>query len=44
MRVAGFAPDMPVFKGQLTEEQIIDLIAYVKSLTSGVISAEARQK
>jgi cytochrome c oxidase subunit 2 len=34
-RVAGFAEDMPIFKGQLTEEQIIDLIAYVKSLTSG---------
>jgi cytochrome c oxidase subunit 2 len=34
-RVAGFAPDMPLFKGQLTEEQIIDLIAYVKSLTQG---------
>jgi cytochrome c oxidase subunit 2 len=33
-RVAGFAPDMPLFKGQLTEEQIIDLIAYVKSLTT----------
>src|SRR5215471_8821810 len=44
MRVAGFAPDMPVFKGQLTEEQIIDLIAYIKSLTSGTVSAEARQK
>ena len=34
-RVAGFAPDMPLFKGQLTEEQIIDLIAYIKSLTAG---------
>jgi len=34
-RVAGFAPDMPTFKGQLTEEQIIDLIAYIKSLTGG---------
>ncbi len=42
-RVAGFAPDMPVFKGQLTEEQIIDLIAYVKSLTSGTTLSEARQ-
>jgi cytochrome c oxidase subunit II len=34
-RVAGFNPDMPTFKGQLTEEQIIDLIAYIKSLTGG---------
>ena len=32
-RVAGFNPDMPTFKGQLTEEQIIDLIAYIKSLS-----------
>lgn len=41
-RVAGYAPDMPVFKGQLTEEQIIDLIAYVKSLSSGSTAAETR--
>ena len=34
-RIAGFNPDMPTFKGQLTEEQIIDLIAYIKSLTPG---------
>ena len=32
-RIAGFAPDMPTFKGQLTEEQIIALIAYIKSLS-----------
>jgi cytochrome c oxidase subunit 2 len=43
-RVAGFDPVMPGFKGQLTEEQIIYLIAYVKSLTPGVTSAETRQK
>ncbi len=36
-RVAGFEADMPLFKGQLTEEQIIDLIAYVKSLTPGAL-------
>ena len=40
-RVAGFNPDMPLFKGQLTEEQIIDLIVYVKSLTP---TPETRQK
>jgi cytochrome c oxidase subunit 2 len=33
-RIAGFNPVMPMFRGQLTEEQIIDLIAYIKSLTT----------
>ena len=31
--VAGFQPIMPTFKGQLTEEQILQLIAYIKSLS-----------
>lgn len=31
--VAGYRPIMPTFRGQLTEEQIIDVIAYIKSLT-----------
>lgn len=30
--VAGFQPIMPTFKGQLTEEQILQLVAYIKSL------------
>jgi cytochrome c oxidase subunit 2 len=30
--VEGFQPIMPVFKGLITEEGIIDLIAYIKSL------------
>jgi cytochrome c oxidase subunit 2 len=30
--VMGYAPVMPSFQGQLTEEQILDLIAYVRSL------------
>jgi cytochrome c oxidase subunit 2 len=29
----GFPPVMPTFRGQLTEEQILALIAYIKSLT-----------
>jgi hypothetical protein len=29
-----FPPIMPTFKGQFTEEQILELIAYVKSLGS----------
>ena len=30
--VAGYQPLMPTFQGQLTEEQTLDLISYVKSL------------
>jgi cytochrome c oxidase subunit II len=30
--VANFLPVMPTFKGQITEEQMIQLIAYIKSL------------
>jgi cytochrome c oxidase subunit II len=32
--VAGYQPLMPSFQGQLTEEQIIDLTSYIKSLQS----------
>jgi cytochrome c oxidase subunit 2 len=32
--VAGYQPLMPSFQGQLTEEQIIDLTEYIKSLQS----------
>src|SRR5689334_21610723 len=31
--VRGFPPVMPTFRGQLSEEQILALIAYIKSLT-----------
>jgi len=30
--VAGYRPEMPTFRGQLDEQQILQLIAYVKSL------------
>ncbi|MEJ7709241.1 MAG: cytochrome c oxidase subunit II [Pyrinomonadaceae bacterium] len=30
--VAGYLPIMPTFQGQLTEEQVLQLIAYIKSL------------
>ncbi len=33
--VEGFQPIMPTFKGQITEEQLVSLVAYIKSL-SGV--------
>ena len=32
--VARYAPSMPTYQGQLTEEQVLALIAYVKSLQS----------
>jgi cytochrome c oxidase subunit 2 len=31
--VAGYKPIMPTFQGQVSEEQILQLIAYIKSLT-----------
>jgi cytochrome c oxidase subunit II len=33
--VAGFEPIMPTFQGQLTEEEIIKLIAFIKALEPG---------
>ena len=40
--VAGFEPNvMPNFKGQLSEEQVIQLIAYVKSLTGSSATTAA---
>jgi len=38
--VEGFQPIMPTFKGQVTEEQLLGLVAYIKSL-SGVSSSTA---
>ena len=45
--VKGFAPVMPTFKGQLNEEQILQLIAYIKSLgatpsASGAADAQGK--
>lgn len=37
--VMGFQPIMPTFKGQLNEEQILQLIAYIKSLNPGQTNA-----
>ena len=33
--VAGFKPIMPSFRGQLDEEEIVQLIAFLKSLKAG---------
>jgi hypothetical protein len=30
--VEGYQPIMPTFKGQVTEEQLVSLVAYIKSL------------
>ena len=30
--VAGYAPIMPTFQGQLSEEELTQLVAYIKSL------------
>jgi cytochrome c oxidase subunit 2 len=34
MPLANYAPVMPTFQGQLNEEQILQLMAYVKSLAA----------
>lgn len=38
--VAGYQPLMPSFHGQLTEEQILDLTAYIRSLQSQPVPAK----
>jgi cytochrome c oxidase subunit 2 len=37
--VAGYQPLMPAFQGQLTEEEIMSLTAYIKSLQSQPVPA-----
>jgi mono/diheme cytochrome c family protein len=32
MPLPGYAPAMPSFQGQINEEQLLQLIAYIKSL------------
>jgi len=39
--VEGFQPIMPTFKGQVTEEQLNALVAYIKSLTPGAATTAA---
>lgn len=43
MPIADFAPIMPSFQGQLDEEQILELIGYVKSLASASATTEERE-
>jgi len=35
VHVAGYEPVMPTFKGHVSEEELMDLIAYIKSLGGG---------
>ncbi len=39
--VEGYQPIMPTFKGQVTEEQLVSLVAYIKSL-SGVSGTDTK--
>ncbi len=38
--VAGYEPIMPTYKGQLSEEQLLQLMAYIKSLGTGERKSE----
>jgi cytochrome c oxidase subunit 2 len=40
--VAGFEPVMPAFQGQLSEEEVLELLRYVKSLGPAATKAEAQ--
>lgn len=39
--VYGFNPIMPVFQGQLTEDQVMQLVAYIRALARGQFSVQA---
>ncbi|HEY3579892.1 MAG TPA: cytochrome c oxidase subunit II [Pyrinomonadaceae bacterium] len=39
--VAGFPPIMPTFQGQVTEDQLVQLVAFIKSLSPGGTAAPA---
>lgn len=39
--VAGYQPLMPSFQGMITEEQVLSLTAYIKSLQAPAVAAEA---
>ena len=41
--VAGFQPIMPTFQGQVSEEQLLQLIAYIKSLEPAAARSPRRQ-
>ena len=39
--VEGFQPIMPTFKGQVTEEQLVSVVAYIKSLSGDASATKA---
>jgi cytochrome c oxidase subunit 2 len=39
--VAGYAPVMPSFQGRVSEEELMQIIAYIRSLSAG--TPESRQ-
>ncbi len=39
--VEGYQPIMPTYKGQVTEEQLVSLVAYIKSLSGGANKTNA---
>jgi cytochrome c oxidase subunit 2 len=39
--VAGFGPIMPTFQGQVTEDQLVQLVAFIKSLPGGTATPGA---
>lgn len=41
--VEGYQPIMPTFKGQVTEEQLVALVAYIKSLSGNAGNTNASQ-
>ena len=40
--VEGYSPVMPTFQGQLSEEQVLELIAYIKIMDPETMSSAAR--
>jgi len=43
MPIPGYTPVMPSFKGQLNEDQILQLLAYIKSLAAQPNSQSAQR-
>ena len=41
--VAGFKPIMPTFQGQVSEENLMALVAYIKSLVATAAEGSGRQ-
>ena len=42
--VNGYKPVMPSFQGQLSEEQIVNLVAYIRSLGHSLDNAKGKQQ